>query len=544
MTDVFLSYAREDRERASVLAAALEGQGWSVWWDRKIVAGETFDETIEDQLATASSVVVLWSEHSVGSEWVRNEAGVASERDVLVPVLLDEVKLPLEFRRRQTVDLIRWKGDASDREFQALVEGIAAKTRTPIKRRVVPPVIDRAWHRVRAMRAIAAVTVVALVAAYTVWVVVTRERSVVDDSDIARLTVENASTSAGGDPDSPLTVALGTVQRIGLDANQPYYMRLAEPAEGLKIVLDMRRVDGKSSNLSSRLSVLDSDGAVTEERLINFNEIDVGARMTASWSTRKPAPVGFRLLNGDVPADFWFSVRREPAPQLVPFFGDVVPQRLAVGGEASGLLDVNEDAYYLVSLRQGDYQIIADFSNAERRNTNIQGSVALLDGDGGNYRELVRFNEVDVSARKTGTFLARDDGPMILNIQNTHDAVRYELRLAEAKAAARGVAPAPAQIGGEWIADAVRSGQRPFQIAFDLDSMDGRLYGTVHYPSGDAGIQDGEIVADRIRFRTVHTPQFDSAPAEIRFDGRIVGETIEMILQDSTGSARVTARRR
>ena len=68
MTDVFLSYAREDRERASVLAAALEGQGWSVWWDRKIVAGETFDETIEDQLSTAKSVVVLWSEHSVGSE--------------------------------------------------------------------------------------------------------------------------------------------------------------------------------------------------------------------------------------------------------------------------------------------------------------------------------------------------------------------------------------------------------------------------------------------------------------------------------------------
>ena len=347
MTDVFLSYSREDRERASVLAAALEGQGWSVWWDRKIVAGDTFDETIEQQLATARSVVVLWSADSVGSEWVRNEAGVASERDVLVPVLLDEVKLPLEFRRRQTVDLTRWKGDASDREFQALVEGIAAKTRTPVKRRVVPPVIDRAWHRVRALRAIVVVAVLAMVVAgYAVWVAVTRDQSVVDDSDIARLTVENASPSVGGDADNPLTVAFDTLQKIGLDADQPYYMRLPEPAEGLKIVLDMKRVDGKSSNLLSRLSLLDSDGAVTEERLISFNEVDVGARKTASWSTRKPAPVGFRLLNGDVPADFWFSVRREPAPELVPFFGEVMPQRLAVGGEASGLLDLNEDAYY------------------------------------------------------------------------------------------------------------------------------------------------------------------------------------------------------
>lgn len=544
MTEVFLSYAREDRERASVLAAALEGQGWSVWWDRKIVAGETFDETIEDQLSTARSVVVLWSEHSVGSEWVRNEAGVASERDVLVPVLLDDVKLPLEFRRRQTVDLTRWKGDSTDAEFQALVEGIAAKTRTPVKLRMVPPVTDRSWHRGRAMRVIAAVVVVAVVAAYAIWAAATRDRSVVNDSEIASLPVETASPSVGGGVDNPLTVAFGTVQKIGLDADQPYYMRLAEPAEAIKIVVDMKRIDGKSSNLLSRLSLLDSDGAVTEERLVSFNEINVGARKTASWSTRKPAPVGFRLLNGGAPADFWFSVRRQPAPQLVPFFGDVLPQRLVVGDEASGLLDVDEDAYYLVSLRQGDYQVIADFSNAERRNTNIQGSVALLDGDGGNYREILRFNEIDVSARRTGTFLARDDGPMIINVENTNDVVRYQLRIAEARAAGRGVAPAPAQIGGAWIADAVRSGQRPFQIAFDLEAMDGRLFGTVHYPSGDAGIQDGEIVGDRIRFRTVHTPQFDSVPAEIRFDGRIVGETLELILQDATGSARVTARRR
>jgi hypothetical protein len=464
MTDVFLSYAREDRERAGVLAAALEAQGWSVWWDRKIVAGDTFDQTIEEQLSTAKSVVVLWSEQSVGSEWVRNEAGAASERDVLVPVLLDDVKVPLEFRRRQTVDLTRWKGHASDPEFQALVEGIAAKTRAPIKRRVVPPVIDRAWHRVRTIRAIATVAaVVAIVASYGIWALM-RDRSVADDSDIARLTVENAPQSVGGGPDNPLTVAFDIVQKIGLDADQPYYMRLPEPAPGLKIVIDMKRIDGKSSNLLSRLSLLDSEGAVTEDRLISFNEIDVGARKTASWSTRKAAPVGFRILNGDAPADFWFSVRREPAPELVPFFGEIVPHRLAVGGEASGLLDLNEDAYYLVPLRQGDYQVIADFANADGRNTNILGSVALLDGDGGNRRDILRFNEIDVSSRKTGTFLARDDGPMILNVQNTNDPVRFQLRLAEVRPAARGASPAPAHVRGEWIADAVRSGQRPFQI--------------------------------------------------------------------------------
>jgi len=127
MTDVFLSYASEDRERARTLAGALEARGWSVWWDRKIIAGQTFDQVIEQELETARSVVVLWSKESIASEWVRNEAAVAAERGVLVPALLDTVKLPLEFRRKQAADLIGWDGDPSHGGFQALCDGIATK---------------------------------------------------------------------------------------------------------------------------------------------------------------------------------------------------------------------------------------------------------------------------------------------------------------------------------------------------------------------------------------------------------------------------------
>jgi hypothetical protein len=126
MTDVFISYATEDRERVRKIASALQACGWSVWWDRNIKAGQAFDQVIEHELETAKSVVVLWSKDSISSEWVKNEAATAAERGVLVPALIDNVKLPLEFRRRQTADLIGWDGDTSYPGFQALSEGIAA----------------------------------------------------------------------------------------------------------------------------------------------------------------------------------------------------------------------------------------------------------------------------------------------------------------------------------------------------------------------------------------------------------------------------------
>lgn len=126
MADIFISYAREDRGRAHALADALADRGWSVWWDREIIAGQAFDQAIERELEAARSVVVLWSEAAVSSEWVKNEAAAAAERGVLVPALLAPVRLPLEFRRRQAADLSGWRGDPAHPGFAALCAGVAA----------------------------------------------------------------------------------------------------------------------------------------------------------------------------------------------------------------------------------------------------------------------------------------------------------------------------------------------------------------------------------------------------------------------------------
>ena len=125
MADIFLSYAREDRQKAELLSHALEHAGWSVWWDREILPGASYEQLIEAELSTARCVVVLWSDAARQSNWVRDEATLAISRHVLVSVLLDASEPPLGFRQQQTASLAHWDGSVMDPAFATLKQGIA-----------------------------------------------------------------------------------------------------------------------------------------------------------------------------------------------------------------------------------------------------------------------------------------------------------------------------------------------------------------------------------------------------------------------------------
>ena len=79
MSDIFISYKREEQPQARKLANALEREGWTVWWDPKLRAGDDFDKIIEAVLNESRCVIVLWSEKSLASDYVRAEASEAME---------------------------------------------------------------------------------------------------------------------------------------------------------------------------------------------------------------------------------------------------------------------------------------------------------------------------------------------------------------------------------------------------------------------------------------------------------------------------------
>lgn len=108
MADVFLSYSNRDVERVQPLIGFIESNGFTVWWDRSIIAGESWSAAIEAELNKATSVIVVWSENSVKSEWVQIEAGKSKEKKTYVPIIIDDVikKLPLEFSRLEVANFM------------------------------------------------------------------------------------------------------------------------------------------------------------------------------------------------------------------------------------------------------------------------------------------------------------------------------------------------------------------------------------------------------------------------------------------------------
>ena len=126
MTDIFVSYAREDEARVRPIVEELLAPGWNVFWDRRIPVGKTWHSVLETKLRESRCVLVAWSHASVKSEWVLEEAMYAKSNHILVPLLLDKVQPPFGFSLIQAADLTAWNNDSADPDFRECVEAVSS----------------------------------------------------------------------------------------------------------------------------------------------------------------------------------------------------------------------------------------------------------------------------------------------------------------------------------------------------------------------------------------------------------------------------------
>ena len=126
MADIFISYSRNDRERCQAISDILESLKVSVWFDAGIGAGSSFDREIEREIDAAKALLVLWTEESVESDWVRNEARTGKERSGLIAVQLRPCTLPLEFRSVQAEVLPEGAEGTDNSIWTGILERIGA----------------------------------------------------------------------------------------------------------------------------------------------------------------------------------------------------------------------------------------------------------------------------------------------------------------------------------------------------------------------------------------------------------------------------------
>ena len=129
--DVFISYAREDRPVVAKLADYLMSVGIRVFWDPEIRSGTDWRDKLDGKLQGVKCVLVLWSEHSITSEYVLEEADYGKSRQVLLAAKLDACRLPFGFRRLNTDDLKNWTGETPPPGITRITQRITELVNAP-----------------------------------------------------------------------------------------------------------------------------------------------------------------------------------------------------------------------------------------------------------------------------------------------------------------------------------------------------------------------------------------------------------------------------
>jgi TIR domain len=99
---VFISHSSVDKPFVRRLTARIRRAGFEVWLDKhELIAGDPLGEKIARALTEANVVLVVVSDHSVKSKWLRYELNLATERMIkgdcrVIPVVINDVALPPE----------------------------------------------------------------------------------------------------------------------------------------------------------------------------------------------------------------------------------------------------------------------------------------------------------------------------------------------------------------------------------------------------------------------------------------------------------------
>jgi hypothetical protein len=123
MSGLFLSYSRADRALAERIVRAMHAVGVATWWDEDMSAVD-WQMELAERIHELSGVLVIWTEESVKSVHVRDEARLALQTDKLVNVMAGVTSPPFPFDRINGFHLDDWTGREPHRGWTRVVAAV------------------------------------------------------------------------------------------------------------------------------------------------------------------------------------------------------------------------------------------------------------------------------------------------------------------------------------------------------------------------------------------------------------------------------------
>ncbi len=117
-SNVCLLYSESERVIANKIEEALKYYSIDIWHPQNIEIGaQIFIET-KKAIEKAKIILVLWSINSVQDALLIDLATEAKKaKKVIIHVLIERVKVPLEFTGIKTADLVGWNGNKKNEQF-------------------------------------------------------------------------------------------------------------------------------------------------------------------------------------------------------------------------------------------------------------------------------------------------------------------------------------------------------------------------------------------------------------------------------------------
>jgi hypothetical protein len=124
---VFISYAHDNKREVAEIVRYLRAHEINIWWDDDILPGDPWREKIQANLENCQAVLTLWTEQSVQSSSVIEEAEAGKRRGKLIHAKLDSAPLPYGFGEFQYANLTNWDRQSDGPESLRLIEALRQK---------------------------------------------------------------------------------------------------------------------------------------------------------------------------------------------------------------------------------------------------------------------------------------------------------------------------------------------------------------------------------------------------------------------------------